>query len=295
MKSARCCCRRRWSWDRAPARFVVLSLVVGGMMASRSVAEPAPAEPAPRRARFVIGALGDSMSTGFNSFLPLNNKRHSWSTGDSWIRLVNSHYYRLKDALRGVQVVAYNYAVAGSRSRDLPRKAAELAALQPDYVTITMGANDACHEAPQTLANPERFTSAYRTALATLVAARPDVRIVIVPVVDLRQVYEFVNVEHSCHPLIDLRRLFCGPLMSPWATADERRLVLEAREVVNGEIARLAGEFPANVRVAWSAAEDGAMKVGDVSDIDCFHPSVAGQNLLAEKTWGDGWYSDLTK
>ena len=59
----------------------------------------------------VLGAIGDSITTGFDAQHFGDNRELSWSTGDS--PLINSHLHR-REALLDTHITARNEAVAGS-------------------------------------------------------------------------------------------------------------------------------------------------------------------------------------
>lgn len=93
-------------------------------------------------------------------FLPtglLDCPKNSWSTGTE--PAINSQYQRIQAIDPGRAPVGYNYAVSGARAASNPgcsptttppcigldSQAQKLANEQdPDYVTIEIGANDAC-------------------------------------------------------------------------------------------------------------------------------------------------------
>ena len=66
---------------------------------------------------------------------------NSWSTGST--ASVNSHYLRLK-AAGAKKLVGYNDAVSGAMSGALNAQAQKAVSQQAQYVTIEIGANDAC-------------------------------------------------------------------------------------------------------------------------------------------------------
>src|SRR4051812_37873490 len=81
----------------------------------------------------VAGALGDSVSTGFNAQRLGDNKELSWSTGTG----VNSYAQRLGQAMRR-PITSFNEAIAGSTAPNLANQVTRLMRHDPDYVTITI-------------------------------------------------------------------------------------------------------------------------------------------------------------
>src|SRR4051812_36090963 len=96
-----------------------------------------------RTAPAVMAALGDSISAGFNAcgwYVACTSR--SWSAGDN--PAVDSHYLRLLAIAPGIKGHNLNFAVPGSTSADLPGQARQAAARGAGYVTILIGAQDAC-------------------------------------------------------------------------------------------------------------------------------------------------------
>src|SRR5690606_5867981 len=88
-------------------------------------------------------ALGDSITAGFGScFAPTSCPRNSWSTRDS--TRVASHYSKIKAENPAIARHARNLAKPGAKAANLARQAASAVAKPADYVTILIGANDAC-------------------------------------------------------------------------------------------------------------------------------------------------------
>src|SRR6185436_7699006 len=88
-------------------------------------------------------ALGDSLTSGYGSCLaPTSCPRNSWSTGDG--SQVRSHYRRILSENPAIRGHARNLARAGVSVSSLPGQAEAAAGQRVDYVTILIGANDAC-------------------------------------------------------------------------------------------------------------------------------------------------------
>ena len=76
----------------------------------------------------------------------------------------------------------------------------------------------------------------------------------------------------------------CPPLLSQYSTTADHEAFVERWRQANEAISHMARAYPLNV-VADSRLATTRFDASHVSRIDCFHPSVAGQNLFAEKTW----------
>lgn len=93
---------------------------------------------------YTMGALGDSLTTGFNAAQdkPMQNRFFNWAADNAPVR-VYSHTRRLRDAL-GKTIHFINMAEAGARSTAIPLQTDRLIPSTPDYVTLMIGANDLC-------------------------------------------------------------------------------------------------------------------------------------------------------
>lgn len=227
------------------------------------------------------GAIGDSISTGFNASRLGDNKELSWSTGSS--SLINSHFQRLKSASGSTTMRAYNEAVAGSVAADLEKQITRILSRSPDYLTITIGANDVCGWTEDYAANLAEFESTLRAALSHLIAARPSIKIFISPIPDVYNLWEIAHQQSGCQTKWNIFGI-CRPLLGSNRSDLDRQAFVERWRHANDAIAQVATEFADNVLYEPSIAET-HFEWDHVSNIDCFHPSAAGQNLLAEKGW----------
>src|SRR5688572_16169316 len=94
---------------------------------------------------YVIGAIGDSISTAFNAEALFSNQEYSWSTGDADNGLVDSHFLRLKRLFPQLQVKAVNAAIPGSHADELMTQVDRILPYHPKYITMMIGANDVCN------------------------------------------------------------------------------------------------------------------------------------------------------
>lgn len=229
----------------------------------------------------VVGALGDSITAGFNAQRLGDNRDLSWSTGTA--TLINSHLKRVM-ATRGAAATAFNEAIAGSRVHDLDRQVTRLLTKSPDYVTLAIGANDVCSwSTVDHHAELADFEEHLRSQIQRLVEARPNVRIALAPIPDLYNLWEVASTKAGCQAKWDMMGI-CAPLLSSRSNADERTRFQSRWRDANDAVTRVANDFAGNV--AHDPADaDTQFEWRHVSSMDCFHPSVEGQNLLSEMTW----------
>jgi lysophospholipase L1-like esterase len=290
-----------------------LTAVSALIVALAILAAPATATKPPE----VMAALGDSITRAFNSDGPgcptgpsLDCVKNSWSTGTNPV--VRSQLQRL-DAMHPGEVIAYNDAVSGARAGALVAQAAVAAARGPDYVTVQIGANDACASTPTPLAT---FRSQVEAALAVLVAANPKVYIQLSSIPDINLLHTLFTSPPDPNALArwDALKVCQGLLANPLSTEQvdvERRAAFRQRVIAYNEaLADVCAEFK---RCRWdgNAVFNSSFTVADVATVtntsgldifpfnvlpifgagipsstaDYFHPSLQGQAQLAETTW----------
>jgi lysophospholipase L1-like esterase len=238
------------------------------------------------RVPFTLAALGDSITTAFNADGPADNPTLSFATGEAPCGRVRSHLVRVREALPTLDVRALNVAVSGARAAALPEQARRVAASRPDYATILIGANDA----PQWLFGGGDLASAatsfaghVREAIGTLVAANARVMILLLAVPDQSRVLDLA-LEQDGGDLARLAARLPPSLRTGLAAAYAQR---HAR--LNATLAAVAREFPGPVRFADAIARV-RFAATHLSQRDRYHPSVAGQALLAELSWQQGFF-----
>ncbi len=238
---------------------------------------------------FVMGAIGDSITTGFDAKTPLNNKSLSWSTGNNIFGFVNSHYRRAVKKFSG-PVVKYNVAKVGSNSaglaQQLTRLTDKLKGRELDYLTVMSGANDVCWWPRDHKSYLDRYQANMRQTIETAKKLNPNVKITLVPIPNMLLLYELGKAKGCSYRW----RLFpmCDVLFFSQEESDRVAFGERLRDL-NDTLHGLADEYSDNV---YFAERVGTAKyvVEDISGIDCFHPSMTGQQKIAEDSWVGGWY-----
>lgn len=229
-----------------------------------------------------LGAVGDSITTAFNAASAADNLAHSWATGDA---TVGSHRTRLERAFPGLQVIPVNAAVAGARADALAAQVSRLLAVAPDYVTILIGANDlhAWLMNGEYGVALERFRSDVQDAIRRLVAANPRIMIVLSGIPDQSRVLALA-LRSSGGPAARLLSELPAGLIAALQGGYKERW-----ERANEALAAVAAALPANVRLVTKTPRV-RFAPEHLSPVDFYHPSVAGQRLLADVTWEQGWF-----
>ena len=238
-----------------------------------------------------MAATGDSITRAFNTgFVPFTDAPwNSWSTGAlrPW-----THYRRILAANPQIFGRNYNNARSGARVADLERQAGITVLQGVEYVTILIGANDACASSEAAMTPVAEFRAQFERAMTTLSAGLPAARILVVSIPDP---YRLWLILHDDPRAVLAWRLtgFCRSMLErPTSTApvDETRRQRVRQRVVdfNGQLNQVCA-FYVQCRFDGNAVFDYPFRTEHVSTRDYFHPSLAGQRTLAEVTWAAGY------
>ncbi|HVF06619.1 MAG TPA: GDSL-type esterase/lipase family protein [Frankiaceae bacterium] len=256
---------------------------------------PAPATtsvtPTPRDLPRSMAALGDSMTRAFLACAPIADcPEASWATGS--IEDVRSHRQRLAEAA-GRDVEEHNLAVSGARVAGLADQVRQAVAARPEYVTILVGANDACRPSEDSMTPAGEFARDFGTALDALVRGLPEARVLVASIPDLQRLWEIgrdVDRVHQTWERFGVCRSMLGAATDTSNAADERRRRVRARVVAfNAAMARACERHP-TCRWDGNAVFEYDFTLAEVSDRDYWHPSREGQRGLAEVAWRAGYW-----
>lgn len=276
---------RRWP----VLAIVLLSLLVGACRPPDAEARSRP-DPAPRPSGALpssVAALGDSLSTGFGSCLvPASCRRNSWSTGDG--THVDSHYRRLVALNSRTRGHAYNLAENKARAADLAGQAAAAVKIKPEYVTVEIGANDACHGSVADMTPVATFRKQVDAALGTLKRGLPNARVLVVSIPDVYHVWELghgkrvireVWGDHTCPALL------ARPTSTAAADVDRRAAFRARVDAYNRELVAACRAYGKHCRGDGGAAHRVRFGLNMLTAFDFFHPNAEGLDALAEVTW----------
>jgi lysophospholipase L1-like esterase len=238
-----------------------------------------------------MASTGDSITRAFNTGLtPFTDApRNSWSTGSR--RYVQSHYRRILAVSPGVFGRHVNKARSGAEMADLTSQMTAVNAQQVEYVTVLMGANDACASSEAAMTPVEEFAAQFRAAMNAVSTGSPQATVYVVSIPD---VYRLWLIEHENFSARLMWRLtgFCKSMLAnPGSTApaDEARRQRVRQRIVdyNSVLATVCAEHT-TCRFDGNAVFDYPFERRHVSTRDYFHPSLEGQRALAEVTWNAG-------
>ncbi len=241
-----------------------------------------------------IAALGDSITRGFNACGYYRDcPDRSWSTGSD--DDVQSHRRWLLEA-GGTEVRTANLARSGARASALRDQAVEAVKVEAEYVTIAIGANDACARTPATMTPVEDYRASIRAALAVLRDGLPQARVFVASVPDLWRVWQ---VGHGAWYIRQAWKSLdvCPSMLARSNSLDRadmtRRDRVRARVIAyNSVLAEECAAFGSLCRTDRKQVYQTTFSRGLLSKWDFFHPNTRGQDLLATVTWRTGFFSD---
>jgi lysophospholipase L1-like esterase len=270
-------------------------VALGAAALTLSTALPAQAAPAPTVAALPtsMAALGDSISRAFDAcgwFVDCPPR--SWSTGLD--RQVNSQRMRLA-AASGHEVSAVNLAQTGMRVQGLADQVAAAVEQRVDYVTVDIGANDACADTVADMTPVAGFRTQLRAALTDLKQGLPRARVEIISIPDVNRLWQIAHTHRLARFTWTKAKICQSLLADPLSTspADEARRAAVGQRVdsYNAELAAACADYGPNCRWDDNAVHDTRFTFHQLSKWDYFHPNVYGQRALAEVTWQKGFFS----
>jgi lysophospholipase L1-like esterase len=275
--------RRRWQAALGGAALVLTAAVPAGAATSSDTTSWPTS----------MAALGDSISRGFDACgFFVDCPARSWSTGTD--AEVNSQRTRLA-AASGHDVSAVNLARTGRRVAGLPDQVAAAVAAQVDYVTIDIGANDACADSVREMTPVPTFRSQLRTALNALRTGLPRARVEIISVPDVNRLWQIGHTHRLARWTWHKGQICQSLLADPTGTSDadqaRRATVGQRVDNYNAELAGACAEYGPRCRWDGGVVHNTRFTFHQLSKWDYFHPNVYGQHELAELTWKAGFFS----
>jgi len=263
--------------------FVLTVLSVAALAcAPAATAAPAPAS---------IAGIGDSITRAFDVCCWYgDHPAQSWSTGDLPFDGISSHYERLLGQSPAIAGHNYNDARTGARMRDAQGQAQTAVGQHAQYVTILMGANDACTSSPATMTSVADFRTQFTATMSTLAAGLPaDAHVFVGSIPNVYRLWQLFRGNATAQ-LIWFGAQICQSMLSLSNTEAQRQAVLARVVAFNGVLADVCGRY-AFCRYDENAVFDYVFTSGQVSKLDYFHPSISGQAALASITWQHSWWS----
>jgi lysophospholipase L1-like esterase len=262
----------------------LLIAVVVAVLAGSSTASAAPPLPSS------VAGIGDSITRAADVCCWYgDHPAQSWSTGGGLFDGIRSHYERILAASPSIYGHNYNDARSGAKMRDAAGQAATAVAQGARYVTILMGGNDVCTDSPSTMTSVSDFEAQFAATMNALATGLPAGSHVFVS--SIPNIYQLWQLFHNSATaeLVWTVAGICQSMLSPLHTEQDRQAVLAREEAFNQVLANVCGQY-AFCRFDGYATFNFQFTAGDVSTLDYFHPSLAGQAALASLTWQHSWW-----
>jgi lysophospholipase L1-like esterase len=263
-----------------------MSLAVGvaiALIATFGITAPAQAAPAPPPAS--MAAIGDSITQAMDTCGYRDCPQYSWSTGTS--SSVGSHASRLRAAGASTLVV-YNDAVSTAKSAGLAAQAQRAVTQKVGYVTVQIGANDACTRTVAEMTATTTFEANVNAALAQLSTGLPTATVFVASIPNIKRMWELSKGKSSARLIWGLAKICQSMLAYPTSTkavdVTRRDVVQQRVNEYNAALERACAAY-ANCRFDGNTVANFAFTASHISTLDYFHPSVAGQAKLSEITW----------
>jgi lysophospholipase L1-like esterase len=240
-----------------------------------------------------MASLGDSITRGFDAcgwYVDCTSR--SWSTGD--YSTVNSHYLRIRAVNPAINGHNLNDARTGAVAADLLGQAQTAVSQQVQYVTVLMGANDACKDTESQMTSPTTFRAQVDAGLNALNAGLPNALILVVSIPDLKRLWYVAKNDWRARSAWALAGICQTMLKNPTSTAqadEDRRNRVRQRVIdFNGQLQQSCA-LHINCRYDGGAVFGYPFTFSMLSPWDYFHPGTSGQAVLAQvsNAAGYGW------
>lgn len=268
---------------------MVLLAWVGALAVSPAAAVAVTTEPIPNS----MASTGDSITRGFNACgWYVDCPSRSWSTGD--YASVNSHYLRILGKNPAISGHNLNDAKTGAKMIDLDGQVATAVTQGVDYVTVLMGANDACTSSESTMTSTATYQAQFEAAMNRLSAGLPNARIFVASVPDIKRLWFIGKDSSSARSAWSAYKICQSMLANPTSTAQadvDRRDRVRQRVVDFNTILANVCAAHAHCKFDGNAVFNYQFVLSQVSGWDYFHPNTTGQGVLAGVTYtaGFGW------
>ena len=254
------------------------------------VASPATADPGPPPNS--MASLGDSITRGFNAcgwYVDCTSR--SFSTGDD--SSVNSHYLRIRSVNPAINGRNHNDSRTGAKSADVAGQASTAVSQGVGYVTMLIGANDACTSSESTMTSVGTFRANIDAALGRLKSGLPNARVFVISVPDIQRLWSVGRGNFAARSAWSAFGICQSMLANPTSTAQadvDRRTRVRQRVVgFNSQLAQACTAYGANCAFDNNAVFNYPFVLSQISGWDYFHPNATGQRVLADISYSTGF------
>jgi lysophospholipase L1-like esterase len=269
----------------------VLALVALACEDPGAIANPGPSRSATgapgRGLPSSMVALGDSLSVGFGACVSLTPcLRNSWTTGDGGS--VNSHYHRIVEGNPAMRGHARNVAAPRAASADLAGQARTAVGSPAEYVTVLIGANDACRGQIGDMTPVRAFRSNVDSGLSVLRKGLPKARVLVVSIPDVYGVWE---AGHTSALAVRIWSAGVCPALLANATSTagadvSRRTAFRDRiDAYNRQLEAACAAYGSRCRTDGGAVHSSRVSLSLLGIGDFFHPNADGQARIATASY----------
>jgi lysophospholipase L1-like esterase len=239
-----------------------------------------------------MAALGDSITRGYDAAGWFTDwPALSWSTGTD--SAVSSHYTRLR-ALNRKMGSGYNDGKTGAKMSALPGQATTARSQGARYVTILMGANDACTDTVDQMTSVDTFRAQFTNGMEVLAAQAAPPKVLVGSIPDLQQLWRVGKDSSSARSAWSAYGICQSMLANPASTdpVDQARRDQVRQRVVdyNTVLQDVCAGYAAFCKYDGGAVFGYPFRLDQLSGWDYFHPNTAGQAVLADVTWKAGFW-----
>lgn len=274
------------------ARRALAALASATATVTLLAAAPSPAQADPGPPPSSMASLGDSITRGFNACgWYVDCTARSFSTGD--YATVNSHYLRIRTVNPAIGGRNHNDARSGAKSADMYGQAGTAVSQGVGYVTMLIGANDACTSSESSMTPVSTFRANIDSALNRLKAGLPTARVLVISIPDIHRLWSVGRTSGSARTAWSLFGICQSMLANPTSTAQadvDRRARVRQRVVdYNTQLAQACAAYGANCLFDGNAVFGYPFTLGQLSGWDYFHPNTSGQQVLASVSYAAGF------
>jgi lysophospholipase L1-like esterase len=273
-------------------RHLVVLVLLGALtLACRTGGGPAPAPSASGSGKAYpssMAALGDSITAGLGScgsFLICF--QNSWSTGTA--AQVDSHYARILARNPAMKDHAHDFARPGAVAAQLSAQADRAVAAKAQYVTVLIGANDACAGSVAAMTPVADFTDSIGSALARIRKALPRSRVLVASIPDIYRLWQVGHTDTGAVAVWSRFQICPAMLAAPTSTApadDARRRAVRDRITAYDTALRHACQsYGKRCRWDGGSVHEVRYSLDLVNHFDYFHPNAEGQRTIADVTY----------
>lgn len=239
-----------------------------------------------------MASMGDSITRGFDACgWYIDCPADSYSTGTS--STVRSQYLRLEALNPAITGHNYNDAKTGAVSGDMYGQAGTAVSQAVQYVTMLIGANDACKSSTSAMTPVTTFRANIDAALNRLKSGLPNAHVEVISIPDIYRLWYVGHTNLAAISVWSIAGICQSMLANPLSTSSTdtaRRLYVRQRVIdYNTQLAQACAAYGANCKFDNDAVFNYPFVLSQISTWDYFHPNPAGQAVLASLSFTNGF------